>query len=120
MDEDINDYLGVDSSADEDENKNIVNVSKNKRKNKFNQTYTSGKGSRYSHGKGEKGDFKANQKAKLYRKNFDDFSYTDYDPSDENYSVYDMEEDDDKQYFDKILIFIFNSFIIISFNKSLI
>ena len=96
MDEDINDYLGIDSSADEDENKNIVNVSKNKRKNKFNQTYTSGKGSRYSHGKGEKGDFKANQKAKLYRKNFDEFSYTDYDPSDENYSVYDMEEDGDE------------------------
>ena len=104
MDEDINDYLGSDYSIDEGNNKNIVNISNNKKKNKFNQTYTSGIGSRYSHGKGqkrekgekgEKGGFKTNQKAKLYRRNFDEFSYTDYDPSDENYSIYDIEEDED-------------------------
>ena len=100
MDEDINDYLTYDESEDEDNNNTRKNKNKmdeldrNNRKDQYiSRSRKSGKNST-----NDRDSFKINQKPKLYnRKKFDDFSITDYDPSDENYSHYDLDEDESQE-----------------------
>ena len=93
MDDDINDYLDLDDDiSQEQENNNNKNILRDF-KNTFYKTKMSKK-SKNSKNINEKDDFKINQKAKLYKRNKFDFSITDYDPSDENYSIYDIDEEE--------------------------
>ena len=87
MNDDINDYLQLGDSESEDGN---INKNKDKDKNAINSTKNK---SKRNNNNSEKGSIKLNQKAKLYHKNKDEFTITDYDPSDENYSIYDIEEE---------------------------
>ena len=99
MNEDINDYINYEESENEEINKRgIKNRSDLKEKNDqydlFNRTKRSSKKGNSKND--NKDSIKVSQKAKLYRKRkFDEFSITDYDPSNENYSNYDFEEDED-------------------------
>ena len=91
MDDDINDYLGTDEDTEEQitNKNNIVNINKNRKKNNSRRSNKKDKTT-------EKQSFKTNQKPKLYQKNMEEFTITDYDPSDENYSFYDIDEDEDE------------------------
>ena len=96
MDEDINDYLGLDESFEEEKKKRkklkdegVVNI----RSNLTRQTKKSKSKSQIN--QSEKEGIQINQKPKMYYKNRADFTISDYDPSDENYSVYDIDEEDD-------------------------
>ena len=92
MDDDLNDYIDLeDDISEEQENNNNKNIL-NDFKNTFYQTKTS---KRSKKSKNEKDGIKINKKTKLYKKNKIDFSITDYDPSDENYSVYDIDDEED-------------------------
>jgi hypothetical protein len=92
MDDDINDYLDLEGDiSQEQENNNNKNILKSF-KNTFNQTKMSKKSKQ---NKNEKDSLKINQKPKLYKRKKTDFSITDYDPSDENYSIYDIDEEEE-------------------------
>ena len=95
MDDDINDYLGTDEDTEEQitNKNNIVNINNNINKNRTkNNSRRSNKKDKTT----EKESFKASQKPKLYQKKMEEFTITDYDPSDENYSSYDIDEDEDE------------------------
>ena len=72
MDEDINDYLGGDDDSSEEEKRKKKKEKKSKKK---------------------EDSLEINPKPKLYKKT--DYSISDYDPSDENYSIYYLDEEDD-------------------------
>ena len=98
MDEDINDYLGLDESFEEEKKKRkkqkddgVVNI----RSNLTRQTKKSKTKTKSQINQSEKEGIQINQKPKMYYKNRVDFTISDYDPSDENYSVYDIDEEDD-------------------------
>ena len=99
MDEDLNDYLGIDESLLEEEKKKkkknnndeneVINIRTNKSRG-------SKKNKNRSHiNKSEKDSIQISQKPKMFYKNRVDFTISDYDPSDENYSVYDIDEEVD-------------------------
>ena len=72
MDEDINDYLGGDDDSSEEEKRKKKKEKKSKKK---------------------EDSLEINPKPKLYKKT--DYSISDYNPSDENYSIYYLDEEDD-------------------------
>ena len=102
MEENINDYLGLDDSFSEEESKKKKKQKKNKGKQIDNDEIVNVKsneteGSKIS--KGERGIIKISekgQKTKVYLKKKEDFTISDYDPSNENYSVYDVDEEEDE------------------------
>ncbi len=75
MDEDINDYLGGDDDSSEEEKRKKKKEIKEKKSKK------------------KEDSLEINPKPKLYKKT--DYSISDYDPSDENYSIYYLDEEDD-------------------------
>jgi hypothetical protein len=79
MDDDIDDYLQFDESEESEGGHKKKDNSRGNNSRKNNQKKNPK----------EKDSFNVNQKPKLYRRRFDEFSSTDYNPSDENYSVYD-------------------------------
>ena len=91
MDDDINDYIGEDDENGEGVNnkKDLIDANKNRSNN------TSRKSGRK---RDEKDGYDINDKLskpRLYKKT-DQFTVSDYDPSDENYSIYDIEEELDE------------------------
>ena len=91
MDDDINDYIGEDDENGEGVNnkKGLIDANKNRSNN------TSRKSGRK---RDEKDGYDINDKLskpRLYKK-ADQFTVSDYDPSDENYSIYDIEEELDE------------------------
>ena len=95
MEDDINDYLQSDESEtnDRNNNNNIVNINKNKNNSrKINSRRSNRKNNNDNNN--DKESIKINQKPKLYNRNIEEFTITDYDPSDENYSIYDIDDDD--------------------------
>ena len=90
MDDDINDYIGADDDNEKNKNKNdLIDTSRNRSNN------SSRKGSKKIDEKSNNKNDK-NSKINMYKKTADQFTISDYDPSDENYSVYDVEEEIDE------------------------
>ena len=90
MNDDINDYIGDDDDNEKNKNKNnLVDTSRNRSNN------SSRKGSKKIDEKYNNKNDK-NSKINMYKKTIDQFTISDYDPSDENYSVYDVEEEIDE------------------------
>ena len=92
IDDDIDDYLQPD---DESGNKNY---NKNRYGNKSDDSDS--KRGKSKDNQNEKESFNIKQKPKIYRRRFDEFSDTSYNPSDENYSIYDdyLDEDEDESH----------------------
>ena len=96
MNENISDYINADEEGDEGRNNGI----KNTEENNMNQKYDSLSAKLHKKNKKMSEKYKENreeleQKPKLYQKKKIEFTISDYDPSDENYSEIYFDEDED-------------------------